>query len=147
MTLNASGRLGIGSTSPLAKLDILGRLGWGLVDTVGEIGGDQQLIFKRQRLDQRIEIEQDAIKKLSEILKQEGEKKELRLKELMLEIEKKRTDNEKKEKNESLIEFDSFEKRQREQHAENSAKTTIEKMPAPIKIKRRTKKDIKDLIS
>jgi hypothetical protein len=111
-----------------AKLDILGRFGWGLVDTVGEIGGDQQLIFKRQRLDQRIEIEQDAIKKLSEILKQEGEKKELRLKELMLEIEKKRTDNEKKEKNESLIEFDSFEKRQREQHAENSAKTTIEKM-------------------
>ena len=31
--------------------------------------------------------------------------------------------------------------------SEAEEKTTIEKMPAPIKIKRRTKKDIKDLIS
>jgi len=39
---------GTESTTLQGKIDILGRFGWELVNTVGAIGGDQELIFKRK---------------------------------------------------------------------------------------------------
>jgi len=39
---------GTESTTLQGKIDILGRFGWELINTVGAIGGDQELIFKRK---------------------------------------------------------------------------------------------------
>lgn len=110
-----------------SKLDILGRFGWELIDTIGVISGDQQLLLKRQRIENRFEMEQDALKTLVVILKEESEKKEKRLKEFLDEIERLRSEN-KSIAQDVLIELDHLEKIEREDKAAIAAEKAITAM-------------------
>ena len=113
------------------KLDILGRFGWELVDTLGSIAGDQQLFLKRSRLENRIDIEREALKTLSVILREESEKREKRLKEYLAELDRLREKRD-TEPQEGLVELDSIEKRDRERDAERKATAAITSMfPEP----------------
>jgi hypothetical protein len=113
------------------KLDLLGRFGWELVDTIGAIGGDQQLLMKRERIENRMEIEQEAIKKLTVILSEESTKKEEHLKEFLAELERLKI---KKEtlREDHLVELDAQEIHDREQVAKIKAtKAIMEMFPEP----------------
>lgn len=95
------------------KLDLLGRFGWELTTTLGNVGSDQQQILKRKRKEDRIEKEQKALEKLSEILREEQRIKKEQLEKFLLKLEL----SKKGKKDEGLIELDEKEKRDREQNA------------------------------
>ena len=123
-----SGYEGVGLQT---KLDMLGRFGWELVTTIGQIGGDQQLFLRRNRLENRIDIEQDAIKNLTTILRDESAQKEKRLKSYLAEIDRSRIKQEEKEQTE-LIDLDAKEQRDREKAAETRAEAEIAAMLTPV---------------
>ena len=52
-----------------SKMDTLGRFGWELVGTVGAIGGDQEMLFKRPYLPERSKQEEELIKQEGEFAK------------------------------------------------------------------------------
>ncbi len=103
------------------KLDLLGRFGWELINTVGSIGGDQQFVLKRERREGRIEKEKKVLEKLSVILKVEKDKKAA---ELEAYIEK-LTNQVAKSDDDGLVELDAMEKKEREFLAAKKAKEII----------------------
>lgn len=103
------------------KLDLLGRFGWELIDTVGSIGGDQQFILKRERREDRIEKERKVLEKLSVILKAEKAKKASELADYIERL----TNQLSKSNDDSLVELDAMEKRERELSAAKKAKEII----------------------
>ena len=105
------------------KMDILGRFGWEAVEVVGAIGGEQELMFKRQRRANRIEAEQRVIAKLSSILREEAAEKEEQLKALVQELQA----AQEQPKNE-LIELDSKEKREREKAKQDKLRLVLEEI-------------------
>lgn len=107
-----------------AKLDLLGRFGWELVDTIGAIGGDQQMLLKRQRLVNRIAIEQEVLKKLSTILKEESEKREPQVQALLKEMEKYQREQA-TGSSDQLVEMDAKDKAVREHEAQVDASSKI----------------------
>jgi hypothetical protein len=106
------------------KLDMLGRFGWELVTTIGQIGGDQQLFFRRNRYENRIEIEKEAIKNLTTILRDESAKKEKRLKDYLAEIERSKAKLD-EQSQAGLIDLDAKERRDREREAGGRAKAEL----------------------
>jgi hypothetical protein len=113
------------------KLDLLGRFGWELVDTIGAIGGDQQLLLKRCRIEDRMKVEQEAIAKLAVILREESEKKEENLKKFLAELEGIRSKQSTLQE-EGLVELDAKEKRDRVLAAQIEAEINVKKMfPEP----------------
>jgi len=111
-----------------SKLDILGRFGWEFIDSIGNIRGDQQLMFKRERNENRMEIEQKLIKKLSSILREEGEKKAELLKKYLTFLDNLKVENKPKQEPDKLIELDAFEKKLREKFATKKAEKKIAKL-------------------
>jgi hypothetical protein len=109
------------------KLDMLGRFGWNLVNTVGAIGGDQEYIFKRKRIEDRNDLEQKTILKLSKILKEESLKREEMLRKLQDELGKMQQNGEAASK-EFLVEMDYKEKLDRENKAKELAIDKIKSM-------------------
>ena len=103
------------------KLDVLGRFGWEVVSALGRIAGDQQLVLKRERREDRIEKERKILEKLSVILKAEKEQREAELEayidKLTKQIKKKVTDE--------LVELDAKEKREKELSSGIKAKEKI----------------------
>jgi len=104
-----------------ARLDILGRFGWELVDTIGVIGGDQELLLRRKRIEDRISKEQDAIKALGAILRKETEQRDKALQEYLAQQKQEVTHP----KADQLIELDAAERLQREIKAQDAAVAAI----------------------
>lgn len=108
-----------------SKLDLLGRFGWELVDSIGAIGGDQELLLKRRRLANRIEIEQGILKKLSVILKEESAKREAQVQALLRQMEKYQ-EEQVAGMNDELVEMDAKDQAKRERSAQIEAKSKIQ---------------------
>lgn len=111
------------------KLDLLGRFGWDLVSTVGAIGGDQQLVLKRRRVDGRIEKEQAALKGLAEILKAEKAKREARIKAMLADLKNQDAEPLPVDK---PIEMDSVDLAERERMETEKARSSIASSLPPV---------------
>lgn len=123
------------------KMDILGRFGWEAIEVVGQIGGDQQLMFKRQRRSDRIEAEKLVIARLSSILKQEEAEKEAKLKEFYAELramEEKKSAAQRIEQSDELVELDAKEQNELDTADRNkltqSLKQALEKVVESSKL-------------
>lgn len=103
------------------KLDILGRFGWEVVSALGHIAGDQQLVLKRERREDRIEKERKILEKLSVILKAEKEQKEAELEAYIEKLTKQITSK----VTDELVELDAEEKREKELNSAIKAKEKI----------------------
>ena len=113
------------------RLDILGRFGWELVGSIGQVGGDQQYLLKRERIKNRIELEQAAIHQLGEILRQESAEKERQLEAFLEELER-RKQSEQHADPEGLVEMDALEEEERERAASQEAEAVIKSwFPTP----------------
>ena len=113
------------------RLDILGRFGWELVGGIGSIGGDQQYLLKRERIQNRIELEQAAIHQLGEILRQESAEKERQLEAFLEELERRKQSQQHADP-EGLVEMDALEEAERERIASQEAEAVIKSwFPTP----------------